>query len=311
MRERGFAYGYGPTTGCRAIRLVAGDALDVRMYQASGNNVTTAPNPYWDWLTIEEVLSTAAIENTAQVTVPNATFVKVPYANEVFDDASQFDPANSRFTAAQAGDYQICASMDLGSNDSSAELDVYINNKRERPIAFGVGVVTGCRTVRLAANDAVEVWLYQDSGATVTIQPDSSWDWLEIQSQPATVSAVGIASFSAPGPNTFEKLSYASELFDDHGEFDIGSSTFTAASAGDYQLCASLFTGTSSYGDELDVYKNGVREVGIGYSKYAQRGCRTLRLASNDQLQVWYANTAAASVDSDTLWDWIELSKLR
>jgi len=42
---------------------------------------------------------------------PAATFTKVPYVTELFDDANEFDTTTNRFTAAAAGDYQICASL--------------------------------------------------------------------------------------------------------------------------------------------------------------------------------------------------------
>lgn len=308
-RDRGFAEGFGVTTGCRVIRLAAGDAIDVEAWQNSGSNLSPTADANWNWLTIQRVTATAMIENTANMSVASATFTTIPFANEIFDDASQFDPATSKFTAKAAGDYLMCAAKDISPN-VRGEADVFVNGTRERGFALGPAAITGCHSVRLAAGDAVDIELYQQSVATASMTADVSWDWMTVVPQTASVAEIGITGFSAPA-QVFTKVPYSTEAFDANGEFDVGTNTFTAATAGDYLVCASLASFTTTDGDELDIYKNGVREKGLHFGQAAITGCRVLRLAHNDQIQIEYYRPGAVTFSSDANWDYLTVSKLR
>ncbi|MGE5180962.1 MAG: hypothetical protein ACM31C_02820 [Acidobacteriota bacterium] len=317
-RERAFARTVSyVATGCRPIRLAAGDSVDVRVWQSSGADLSLAPDSYWNWLTIDRVQSTAgaAVASTATMSLPNATFVKIPYSAVLFDDAAQYDSINSGFVAASAGDYQVCAEKLLSYGGTlGGEIDVYINDVRERAIAGGVGSVGGCRTVHVSAGDTISVWLYQDSGSTQTITANTQWDWLAIQPLPIAVSTDGLLAFTA-AQTTFTPVPYTGVIRDDLHEFDASSHTFTAAAAGDYELCASLGTGsTSGELDELDVYKNGTREKALqSASPYGTLGgCRVLRLVAQDQLQLdFYSPAPSTSMNGDVYWDWLELARLK
>ena len=87
----------------------------------------------------------------------------------------------SRFTAAQAGDYQFCASL-LGA--LAFEMDLYINGTRENAFAGGTGdnaYSHGCRTVRLAAGNYVEIWADAAATTALTTYPANTyWDWLVV-----------------------------------------------------------------------------------------------------------------------------------
>lgn len=61
------------------------------------------------------------------------------------------------------------------------ELDIFVNGSRGRaiseatPTANGHAMMTGCRPIRLSANDEVDVRVYQYAGATVQFSDDDNW----------------------------------------------------------------------------------------------------------------------------------------
>lgn len=305
-RDKAIGYGTGIATGCGIIRLAANDTVQIRAYQGSAGNVTVMPQANWQWLTIDRVGTTASVTNTATTPAQAGTFVKIPYAAEDFDDGLQFDASTSKFVSAAGGDFEFCAGFDYGNSAYSGEIDLYKNDVRERALSYDGVASTGCRTVRLVANENIDVRVLHSN--TVTVGADPIWGWLRIQAQPATsVGVTGITAFSATA-SVFTQVKYSAEQFDTHGEFDVGNYTFKAQAAGDYQVCAGLAHFLSGAA-ELDIYKNGVREKGFTYGGVALVGCRTVRLVTDDQLQIWY-NGPTVSFTSDPNWDWFEVTKV-
>ncbi|MGE5184721.1 MAG: hypothetical protein ACM31C_21765, partial [Acidobacteriota bacterium] len=138
----------------------------------------------------------------------------------------------------------------------------------------------------------------------------SIWDWVTFSPLTLSVYEQTLTPFSATG-GQFTKIPYTTEAFDTNGEFDVGTSTFTAATAGDYLVCASLASGNTGFGDEIDIYKNGTRGKGIHYFRSGTPGCRVERLAAHDQLQVFYYDPATTSVPNDAPWTYLDIAKLR
>jgi hypothetical protein len=309
-RDTSIANGIGTASGCTIMRLAAGDAVDVRLFQNQGSNLAVTADANWQWLTISRVSSTAYTTSTTTLPLNNTTYTKAPFTNEIYDDTGQFSGAMNRFTPAQAGDYEVCASYyyDFGAY-IPGQMDAYVNGARDSSLSFGRGALGGCRTLRLALGDYLEVFLYQSSGTNQTIASALHWDWVVIARQPATVSLAGITGFSVTA-NGYAKVLYSAERFDDSGQFDVGTSTFTAAAGGDYRICASLYTGTTADGDELFIYKNGTREKALDYGQFAVGGCRVMRLAAADQVQI-YVHSGANTFGNSTQWSWFEASKLR
>jgi len=309
-REISIANGIGTASGCTILRVAAGAAVDVEVYQNQGSALAVAADANWQWLTISRVASTAYATSTTSLPINSAAYTKAPFTNEIYDDATQFDGALNRFTPTQAGDYEVCSSYyyDFGAY-IPGQMDAYVNGSRDTSLSYGRGALGGCRTLRLALGDYLEVFLYQSSGSAQTIASALFWDWVVIGHQTATVSLAGITGFSVTN-NGYAKVLYSTERFDDAGQFDVGSSTFTAATSGDYRVCASLFTATTADGDELYVYKNGTREKALDYGQFAVGGCRVMRLAAADQVQI-FVHSGANTFGSSTEWDWFEVSKLR
>jgi hypothetical protein len=249
-----------------------------------------------------------------------STFTKVPYVSELFDDRNEFDTTNSRFTAIDAGDYQVCASL-LSAPDVTHpfELDLYVNGARERALAGigGKGFEQGCRVVRLAAGNYLEVWVYVEfAGPAVTFPSNPYWNWLTITKVSSTVAVRDISAFSAAS-TTFTKVPYVSEAYDDQNQFDTVNSRFTAAAAGDYQVCASLTSSPDlSHFFELDLYVNGVRENAfageVAGGNGFEHGCRVVRLLAGNFVEVWvYQNSGAAMAFApNTNWNWMTVAKV-
>jgi hypothetical protein len=312
VRGRAFGVSTGVAGGCQPVRLAAGDYIEVWLYQYGSSSVTINDSPEGTWLTISQVNTIVDAQNVGSTNVPTGTFVKVPHHNEIFDMAGEYDNAQATFTPSQPGDYQFCSWLTWNTTSYGGEIDLFVNGAREKGLGDQRGACGGCRTLRLAANDVVDIRMWQGTGNTVTVPEDPNWDWLVIGKLPALVSAEGITTFSAPS-QTFVKVPYAREIFDDDGRFDIGTSTFTAASAGDYLFCASLYATSAAADVELDLFKNGVRDRAIAWGRNGIGGCRVLRLAVADQIdvRVWHNNAEAVSFSTDAYWPWFQTSQIR
>jgi hypothetical protein len=309
-RENALA-GFNPhfAEGCRTVRLSAGDVADLRLHQDSGATVSFSANTHWDWMTVHEVTARASLDDSASFTAPHATFTKVPYISEIYDDGNEVD--DGRFTASQAGDYQVCASLISPNLGLRFELDLYINGARENAILFARGAEQGCRTVRLAAGDNVEVWVHQDSGANQSFLPNPHWNWMTVAERASLVSVDDIATFVAAS-TVFTKVPYQGELYDDAGGFTDGR--FTAAEPGDYELCASLVMADDlSLSFELDLYINGARENAIAAARGAQQGCRTVRLEAGDDVEVRvYQDSGNPMIFvPNSIWNWMTVSRIQ
>src|SRR5438045_510369 len=83
-------------------------------------------------------------DGISAVSIPPTTFTKIPYDHVVYDDRGELDTGNARFTAKQAGDYQICASVSFDSL-VAGEIDLFVDGTRERALGHGTGGARGCR----------------------------------------------------------------------------------------------------------------------------------------------------------------------
>jgi hypothetical protein len=247
------------------------------------------------------------VHSLSQFTAPNATFAKVPYGAAVYDDAGEWDASTSTFKAKVAGDYLVCAGIVTSANNfaQTIELDLFKNNgsTRERGITYGIAAISGCTVARLAANDTLDVRVYQGSGNNITFTPDANWDWLKIERVTSVVDVANTAQ-KVWGNNAFVKIAYASEAYDTDSQFEPSTSTFTATQAGDYLFCPSVSIGANSLQVETNTYVNDVRTYATnGYG--IDGGCGSLRLAANDTVdgRAHQQTGSSVNVGADTAWD--------
>ena len=315
-RESAFAQAQrGGAQGCRTIKLKANDFSEVRVQQASGTPVEFAPNDSWDWMNIQAVLGSVSLDSIEAFSAKPNTFTKVPYASKRYDVGNQFDVKSKRFSAAEAGDYRVCAA--LATSPVIFEIDIFVNDKRTNALGYSHnGFASGCRTVRLSKGQYVEVWTYPATSAPQKFEPKKFWNWMTVDkvsatSAPSDVYLDNAASFAAP-QNTPTKVPYSRKVYDDRNQFDIRSSRFTAAEPNDYRVCASLTSLAEDF--DLSLTVNGIRDKGIAMStKGFARGCRTVRLKNaGDYIEVQFQQSSVASLSlpENFFWDWLTIEPL-
>jgi hypothetical protein len=128
---------------------------------------------------IEAKTSRVAVAGVTPFPLTALTFIPVPYSTVQVDDLKEYSTANNRFTALVAGDYQVCASINLPS--PAAELSLFVNGARTYAFARSstTGILEGCVVYRLNAADYMDVRVnpYNPNG---TVMSDGNWDWLTI-----------------------------------------------------------------------------------------------------------------------------------
>jgi hypothetical protein len=310
-RETILAQGNGIADACRTVRLSVNDTLTFVVVNGQGTAITVAPDPNWQWMSIERVTEVVAAAPSAAFSSPSGQFVQIPYDTASVNDGSLFSTTTHQLQASAAGDYQICAAINLGMVGLEGEIDLFVNGIREKALSNGVPLMSGCRSVRAAANDLIDVRVFQNTMNTTIPHDVSNADWLDIQKQPIAVSVGAISAFTTMS-HVYAQVPYSTVVFDDSSQFNTTTHTFAAATAGDYQVCASLLVPASTMdGDEIDIYKNGTREKGLSFGHFGLSGCRVMRLAAGDQVQVWAYTLGNKSFANDANWDWFEVSKLR
>lgn len=322
-RENAFAnatQGGGFGQGCRTVRLQKNDYVEIGAHQESTGTMQFASNPYWNWLTIDSVSGAVSADNATPFVAENNAFTKVPYVSEIYDDGGHFSADTGRFAAPGAGDYTICASLLASASTSTSgfEIDVFINGNREKAFAGATvgGAQHGCRTVRLAMSDLVDLRVYQGSGTSMRFGANDIWNWLTINRSPPTVYANDVAPFLAPS-GKFTKILYSDPRHDEKGQFNSEQSRFVAAEDGEYSVCASLTTYpySTSTGFELDLFIDGQRENALGgyFDNHGfEHGCRTVRLKAGSYLEVWLNQQSGSPMTFtfNAYWNWMTVTKL-
>ena len=115
--------------------------------------------------------------NTAQ-SINNAVFNRVQLNTSLFDTGSYFDTVtNYRFLPTIAGYYNIYANVSMGSNGSGQRIASLFKNGSEYrrlsgtlPISGSSAILGGsCLVSFNGTSDYVELWAFQDSTTTQTI----------------------------------------------------------------------------------------------------------------------------------------------
>lgn len=119
---------------------------------------------------------------TGSTSVSNNTFTKVVYGTEEFDTNSNYDTSLSRFTPTVAGYYQISASFNfssaaIGGNNSLIAL--YKNGSWFKSGSGGnVPYYNISALVYMnGSTDYLEIYAYQSSGSTLTIQNSTTYQF--------------------------------------------------------------------------------------------------------------------------------------
>lgn len=142
----------------------------------------------------------------------------------------------------------------------------------------------------------------------------------QLEGKKTRISVQGYAGGTIPS-QSFTKVKYANVEYDDLGEFDAATSTFTASVAGDYEFCNATYIQVAqgnSVGFEVDLFVDGVRDnpsfaaAPFGGAYSVGTGCQVIRLQAGKKvdLRVWQAAPSAASFISDGFWDYLRINRL-
>jgi hypothetical protein len=179
QREKSFAMAQrGIATGCRAVRMLKGNTMQMDLYQSTMQTMSFLPNAYWSWAEYDTIPGRSAAQDITPFTAPSNTWWVVPYTSTYYNDRGEL-ASSGRFTAADAGDYHFCVSLtDFGQR---FEVDLAINSGREKAVAISRnGAAQGCRTVRLAKSDYVEAIVHQETNADMSFSPNAYWNWMTV-----------------------------------------------------------------------------------------------------------------------------------
>lgn len=250
-----------------------------------------------------------SLDNIGAFTAKSGQYVTVAYAKKLFDEQNQFDEAKHRFKASKANNFHVCAS--LASTGKDFDLSLFVNGTQESAFARALrGGAQGCRTVKLKPSDTVEVRLQQASGEPMEFVPNEFWDWMNIQAVQGSVSLDGVEAFDAE-PGKFTLVPYTSKRYDVDTQFDAKTHRFTPKEGGDYRVCAALSAPSQEF--ELDVFVDGQRTNGLGFSKHSfVSGCRTVRINKGQYIEVWTypATGGPLKFEPKKYWNWLTVDKV-
>jgi hypothetical protein len=116
------------------------------------------------------------------------TMVVIAFDSETFDEGSQFDVANYKFTATSAGFYLINCTVLYQSPESgkSYQLRIFKNGGTEMDIimnnayAGNYTTVNASDTLKLEVGDYVEIYTTHDSAADKNIVGGTKYSYLQI-----------------------------------------------------------------------------------------------------------------------------------
>ena len=127
---------------------------------------------------------TAHVEKSADQSISSNTWMALTWNVESEDFGNLHDNVtnNSRFTIGTAGLYLVCANVSFASDGTNVrQMRFYKNNTliatttvTNKGFAGVANVLNECSRVRLAVNDYIEIWAFQNSGGALNVRFDES-----------------------------------------------------------------------------------------------------------------------------------------
>lgn len=139
-------------------------------------------------LTLAKQSSSRGYRATSNQTIATSTLTKVELNGESYDVQNEFDSTtNYRFTASDAGKYAVAGIVGTGSIPDGTRLIIHIR-KNGGSIASNQVVVGGTDyagigvldIANLAANDYLEMFIWQNSGSDQDVRYDSCWTFMAV-----------------------------------------------------------------------------------------------------------------------------------
>ncbi len=191
-------------TGVHGLNITAGKTITATNDSAINQDVKTTASPTFAGLTVTNIItqvsgilsfasqSKARAYCSTNQSIPSTTFTKVLLDTENYDNKAEFDKTtNYRFTATVAGNYSIKAQVDFTANQAGDVLVMYIYKNNTASVATSVYKAPGAgeNTVvattdnEFAANDYVELYVYQSNGVACTLVGATEKTFMSIHKQ--------------------------------------------------------------------------------------------------------------------------------
>ncbi len=120
-------------------------------------------------------------------------------------------------------------------------------------------------------------------------------------------------SVTALPSGAFTQIAFGAKVWDKTSSFN--GSTFTAPSAGTYQISSCIWTGGVVSSLESDVYVNGVRNTGLGVASSVGPACGNtlVQLSANDTVAIYGYQGSGSTVSvtsGNAWWCWLTIHRL-
>lgn len=139
-------------------------------------------------LTLAKQSSARGYRATTDQTIASGSNIKVELNAESYDVQNEFDPTtNYRFTVKEAGKYAVAGIVGTSSIPDGTRLIVYIY-KNDAAMASSQVTVGGAQfagigildIVGLAANDYLDLRIFQDSGGDEAVRFGTQWTFMSV-----------------------------------------------------------------------------------------------------------------------------------
>jgi hypothetical protein len=119
--------------------------------------------------------------SSGALSVPHATFTKIPFGTEAYDTNSNYDVGLYRFTPTVAGYYLIYARVFMGPSAGRGGISIYKNGGDvAQTLGIGSAVNGGVSYTGQAivscngSTDYIEAFAYQESGSSISINTNAT-----------------------------------------------------------------------------------------------------------------------------------------
>jgi hypothetical protein len=119
--------------------------------------------------------------------IPDSSETQIQFDSEDWDLNSEFDTSTYKFKAKQAGKYQVNLQVSLDDNSGDGYIAIRKNgenvvyHKFEQSAFTSSGICFNVSDIiDLALNDTLEARVYQSSGASMNLDPTSSYTFLSM-----------------------------------------------------------------------------------------------------------------------------------
>jgi hypothetical protein len=280
---------------------------------------------------------TAKATRSVATAIPNNVNTKVPFDVVSHDDVAGF--TSGTYTVRVKDKYRISGHLNTIGTTATFELAVYlyINGAVAEAISNGkTGTVAQPHGLTydfqrdLKAGDTVEIYAFQNSGASLDLRGNNvvfGLTSLSIEriSGPQTISAsepINCSYSSSAGGSIAigdTLQSFSTRLYDSHGAWS--GSVFTAPVVGKYRVSVTLLTAAvvlaTNQGILINVYKNGTlfrrvaNMIGTGANNsIGLNGTTTADLLAGETLSIYAASSVSTNQFANTAFNFLTVEKV-